>query len=264
MPVVRRWLWLVVLLTVSAPLVLAFKLQPSYTASTRIQITAPPSVDVALFQGAEPYRNLRDDLTVARVDFIEAARSPEVRARTVATLGLGEADEQYSLDVKQVRDSDFVDLSVASRTAELAERIANTHAELAIAYASELRALPARALVVFLSNRITSAELELSRTSSASAPVARLAQDNYDVLHTKLAEAQLKASEGYSAQSMQIVAQAPVPRTADNHRVQALLLLSVVGSLAVGVALAFVLDAIAPRAQAIVWRTYASRAGARF
>jgi len=52
---------------------------------------------VSLYQQSQAYSNLRDELTVARNDFIEAAKSNEVRDRTVAALGLMDADTAYAL-----------------------------------------------------------------------------------------------------------------------------------------------------------------------
>jgi uncharacterized protein involved in exopolysaccharide biosynthesis len=253
-PVLRRWLWLIILVGVIPPVVLGVRLKPTYSASARLQLTAPPAVQVAVYQQGDPYSNLRDELTVARIDFIEAAKSTEVRARAVAALALMDADAAYGLDVRQVRDSDFIDLSVEARTAELAQRTANAHAEAAIQYASELRALPARAAVAFLGERLRTAQAELEAAQFEAATVAdqsraeqmvRGAQEKYLLIQRKLNEAELKSVSSYSAQSMQVVARAPVPVAADSRKVQAQLMMSGLGGLVAGVLIAMLLDFVA-------------------
>jgi len=272
---VRRWTWLIILMALIPTLVLAARLKPTYTASARVQLTAPPAVDVALFPGSEPYRNMRDELTVARIDFIEAAKSSEVRMRTVAALGStdADADADYALDIKQVRDSDFVDVIVSTRSAALAERTANTHAEVAIDYSSELRALPAKASVAFLSERLGNAQAELDSATreastamdqSRSAQVVQAAQQNLQFVQGKLSEAQLKGAASYSAQAMQIAARAAAPLTADTRKFQALLLMTGVGGLVAGAVAALALDAFAPYFNAVRRRVQVARADAPF
>jgi uncharacterized protein involved in exopolysaccharide biosynthesis len=256
LPGLQRWLWLVLACALIPPLLLGPRLKPTYTTSARLQLTAPPSVDVALYQQGQPYSNLRDDLTVARTDFVEAARSPEVRARTVAALGLTDADAAYILDVRQVRDSDFTDLVVEASTADVAQRAANAHAEATIQYAAELRSLPARATAAFLTERLQAAEAELAAAQADAAAatdqtradqILRRAQDNYQLVQNKLNEAQLKSATSYSAQSMQIVTRAPLPLLPNTSRVQTQLALSGVAGLVIGVMLALAMNVLSRR-----------------
>ncbi len=230
-------------------------------------MTAPPSVDVTLFQQTDPYRNLRDELTVARVDFIEAAKSPEARTRTVTALGLTDADADYTLDVRQVRDSDFIDLSVQARTPELAQRTANAHAEAAIAYAAELRSMPAKASLALLTDRLRSAQADLESVqrdaTSPTDPALKAAQDNYQLVQRKLAEAQLKATSTYSAQAMQIVSRAQAPLSADTRKVQMLLVLGALSGLVAGIVLSFTFDALAMRLETALTRLVLERAAGR-
>jgi len=172
LPFLRRWLWLIVLIAVIPPVVIGGRLRPTYTAITRIQMTAPPDVGVTLYQQGVPYSNLRDDLTVARTDFIQASYSPQVRNRAVTAVGVANADLAYLPLVQPVRDSNFVDVIVEARTGQLAATMANAHAEAAIAYVSELRALPAKAAVTFLtsSSKQAQAELEAAQSAAATAP----------------------------------------------------------------------------------------------
>ena len=90
---------------------------------------------------------------------------------------------------------------------------------------------------------------------SATDQALRDAQDNYLLVQRKLSEAQLKSSTTYTAQSMQVVARAPVPFFADGRKAQAQMALSGIGGLVAGVLVALVLNAVGPRIVIRVRRT---------
>jgi uncharacterized protein involved in exopolysaccharide biosynthesis len=254
LPFLRRWLWLIVLIGVIPAVVLGGRLRPTYTAIARIQMTAPPDVGVTVYQQGAPYSNLRDDLTVARTDFIQVAYSPQVRNRAVTAVGIANADLSYLPQVQAVRDSNFVDVMVEARTGQLAATMANAHAEAAIAYASELRAMPAKAAVAFLTEQLQAAQTELDAAQSAAATAenptraeqsVRSAQEYYKLIQTKLDEARLKSISAYSARSMQVVAPALAPISANDRKVQTQIMLFVLGGLVAGVLIAKLLDVVA-------------------
>jgi len=264
----RRWLWLIVLITVIPPVLIGGRLRPTYTAIARIQMTAPPDVGVTLYQQGVPYSNLRDDLTVARTDFVQASFSPQVRNRAITAVGVANADLGYVAIVQAVRDSNFVDVMVDARTGQLAAVMANAHAEAAIAYASELRALPAKAAVTFLTEQLQAAQADLDAAQSAAttAPnptqaeqTVRSAQDYYKLIQTKLDEARLKSISAYSARSMQLVAPAIAPISANDRKVQTQVVLFGLGGLVAGVLIALLLDAVArkplprPKLKPVLW-----------
>lgn len=254
LPFLRRWLWLIVLIAVIPAVVIGGRLRPTYMAIARIQMTAPPDVGVTLYQQGVPYSNLRDDLTVARTDFIQASYSPQVRNRAVTAVGVANADLAYLAVVQPVRDSNFVDVIVEARTGQLAATMANAHAEAAIAYVSELRALPAKAAVTFLTEQLQTAQAELDAAQSAAASATnptqaeqnvRSAQDYYKLIQTKLDEARLKSISGYSARSMQVVAPAVASILPNDRKVQTQVVLFGLGGLVAGVLIALLLDAVA-------------------
>jgi uncharacterized protein involved in exopolysaccharide biosynthesis len=257
LPFLRRWLWLVVLIGLIPPVVIGGRLRPTYTAIARIQMTAPPDVGVTVYQQGVPYSNLRDDLTVARTDFIQASYSPQVRNRAITAVGFANADLSYIAIMQAVRDSNFVDVMVDARTGQLAATMANAHAEAAIAYASELRALPAKAAVTFLTEQLQAAQADLDAAQSAAANTTPLtpqaeqnlrnAQDYYKLIQTKLDEARLKSISGYSARSMQVVAPALAPISANDRKVQTQLVLFGLGGLVAGVLIAKLLDVLLVR-----------------
>jgi uncharacterized protein involved in exopolysaccharide biosynthesis len=223
-------------------------------AIVRIQMTPPPDVGVTLYQQGVPYSNLRDDLTVARTNFVQAAYSPQVRNRAITAVGVANADLAYLPLVQPVRDSDFIDIIVEARSGQLAATMANAHAEAAIAYASELRALPAKAAVTFLTEQLQTAQAELDAAQSEAANAAtpaqaeqnvRGAQDYYKLIQGKLDEARLKSISGYSARSMQVIAPAIASISPNDKKVQTQIVLFGLGGLVAGVLIALLLDRVA-------------------
>ncbi len=169
--VVRRQLWLVLSIAIITGLVLGFRLRPAeplYEAQVKLQLTAPQQEDVALF---DRYRasNIRDDVTLARNNFTDALLGREVFSRTVKQLKLPENPSPYSVEVRPVRDSDYLYVVVRSSTPELAQSIATVHANAAIDYFGETRALPAQALKRALAEQLAAAEQELRGAEEALA-----------------------------------------------------------------------------------------------
>jgi uncharacterized protein involved in exopolysaccharide biosynthesis len=155
--------------------------------------------------------------------------------------------------MRQVRDSDFIDLSVESSSGSLAEQIANAHVQMAIQYVAELRALPARAAKEFLMARLVQArskinELQLQADQTPNAADIerdlRKARDEYLLIERKVDEADIKSNSSYTARSMQVVAPAVAPSRPDSRKVQVQLGMAGLGSLVVGVLLAILLDAL--------------------
>jgi uncharacterized protein involved in exopolysaccharide biosynthesis len=177
----------------------------------------------------------------------------------MARLRRGEPDDRYVLDMRQVRDSDFIDLSVESSSGALAEQIANAHAQVAIQYVAELRALPARAAKEFLTTRLAATrarfdELQLQAARTPSRPDLeqdlRTVRDEYVLIERKLAEAEVKSNPSYTARSMQVVSPAVVPARPDTRKMQLQLGMAGIGSLVAGVLLAILLDLL-PRTRVL-------------
>jgi uncharacterized protein involved in exopolysaccharide biosynthesis len=216
---------------------------------------------VALFDQTTSYQNLRDDLTIARTDFIEAARSAEVRTRTVQNLNLDRAARDYVVDVVQVRDSDFLELRVEAAAPEAAQLIANTHAGMAIQYAAELRAKPAQAMAQFLADHIPAirAKVEAAERAGAQAnsptadEVTRQARQDLALWQRKLDEAEIKATTGYASSHMQVVAPAALPSQPDTRKIQAQLALAGVGAFVAGACAAVVLELVLRRPRPARW-----------
>ncbi len=160
--VVRRWLWLIVLVVVVTELALWLGTRsaaPAYAATVRLQISAPQREEVAAY---DQYRfNPRDEITVAINNLVELLQSEDVYQQTASQLGLDGADALYTLDAERASDADFLNVTVEARSPELAAAIANTHVGIAIAYYGELRAQSTLAEKDLFAGQLQVAEEEL-------------------------------------------------------------------------------------------------------
>jgi uncharacterized protein involved in exopolysaccharide biosynthesis len=232
-----------------------------YDSQIRLQITAPQLDDPALFtSGSRSSSYLRDDLTLVRNNFIAVVRSRQVHERTSQELNLSGPD-QFTVEVRPVPDSDFVDLTVSAGSAELARAITNAHAAQAIRYYGELRSKPAASMKEFLDAQITTARTHLAGTtretalagdSSAAISAAEVesqqARETYKLLLSKQAEAELTQQQALRATYIQAVeAASPSIHRSHLRTFAGLLLLSLLGSLGFGVICALTLESIFPR-----------------
>jgi uncharacterized protein involved in exopolysaccharide biosynthesis len=255
--VLRRWWWLIVAVTLVTTVVLSVRLKPGYTSRVTLLITSPPSEQVLLFEQAAPYSNLRDELVVARNDFMETARSSAVRDQTIEALRLSDANREYLVDIAEVRDSNFVVLSGEAPTAAAAHAIADAHATLSIERAAQLRALPALATKQLLTGQVATARATLDTAQSgavgadpsASSSQARVSQAraDYAFWQKKLSEAELKSDSTYAASFMQVVTPADLPSQPSTQKVRTQLAMGALGSFVVSLLAAFGLDALAER-----------------
>ncbi len=167
--VVRRWFWLIVVIVVVTELALWLgtrSTEPVYAATVGLQISTPQREDVPTY---DEYRSisLRDEITVAINNFVELLQSDEVRQRTISQLGLEDKDGHYTIAAEQVRDADFINVSVEARTPSLAAEIANTHVAVAVAYYGELRAKSTNAEKSLFAEQLRVAEQEFQAAEKA-------------------------------------------------------------------------------------------------
>lgn len=252
LPALRRWWWLIVGLSIATTLVLGLRLKAQYIAQVTIQISSPPSEQVLFFEQAPPFSNLLDDMTIARNNFSAAVRSPDVRTQTVEALGLQGARFDYVVDVTEVRDSNFVVMSVEAPTPSMAQAIADAHATNAIRYAGRLRAMPAVAAKQLATDRLSAATAALDaaerdngtgdQASTAAQGGLAQARANYTFWRAKLDEADVKASPAYAESFMQVVASANLPSQPATQKVRAQMAMGGIGSLVVGVLVAIALE----------------------
>jgi uncharacterized protein involved in exopolysaccharide biosynthesis len=169
--VLRRRLGLIVAIVLVTVAALGLRLrlsEPVYRARVTLQLTTPQAEDVAAFD-QYTYVSQRDEVTVARNNFVEVLKSDEVRDRTINALSLGARDATYGLEVELVSDSDFIYVSVNAGTPELAVEIANTHVGLAVQNYGELRAKPTDAEKGLFGEQSREAEEELRAAEDALA-----------------------------------------------------------------------------------------------
>lgn len=158
--ILRRWWWSIVLLPIASAVILSIGLRskpPTYQAGVKLQITTPQREDVAVYE-AYRYGSLRDEITVARNNFIEVLRSGDVRDQTIDELGLDDEEKEFPVQVDTVRDADFINVTVEAGSPTQAAEIANTLVDAAIAYYGELRARPTYAERDLFAEKLRAAE----------------------------------------------------------------------------------------------------------
>lgn len=171
----KRWWWVMLLILGSTGLVVGYKLKEtpsSYDGMVKLQITAPLPEDVELYS---TYRstNLRDDMTVARNNFIELLQSREVYIRTIKQLDLKGADAEFDVGTTVNADSDFLYVTIRARSPKLAEDIANTMVDMAIGYYGEVRSKPMTAAGNSLRTQLGNSEKQLRSAEQALADFER-------------------------------------------------------------------------------------------
>ena len=119
--VIRRWFWLIFSIVVLSELALWFgtrNTEPVYTATVRLQITAPQPENVAAY---DEYRSisLREEIVVATNNLMQLLQDDEVHQRVIDQLKLGNKESQYSITPVQVRDTDYIDVIVESHAQNL-------------------------------------------------------------------------------------------------------------------------------------------------
>lgn len=145
--VLKRWIGVIAGVVVVIALGIFINLRSSadeFSTTVRLQLTAPDRDDVRL---VDEYRfvNDREEATSARNNFTELARDRAVYDITRETLGLSDADMNYSINVSAVQDSDFVLVKFTSPSNENLVEIANVHVVETIKALGDTRALAAEA-----------------------------------------------------------------------------------------------------------------------
>lgn len=210
--VIRGRLWLVGAIALVTATVLGLRLGASdstHRAEVKLQLTAPEQEEVVLY---DRYRSVsvRDELAVARNNFIEVLRSRAVRARTASELGLEKGDFAYGLDVTPLRDSDFVYVSVEARTPELAQDIAAAHVAAAIEYYGEVRAKPAVAARDFIAEQL---DVAAAKVSSAEEALNALKQEHGIASLDGAISANQSLLQGLTLERSKLVAQGAGPNS---------------------------------------------------
>lgn len=254
--VLTRW-WYVFALIVGAALIgLAIRLATSpstYEATVAIQISAPSADNVQLLgSGSGSSSSLRDNLLLVSNDFTFVAQSPEVRKLTVERLNLQGQDANFTMTIKPVTDSSYLNLTVQSRTPDLARVIANTQAQEAIQYYGELRAKPATTTADLINNQLqttaaTIASLQSSSATStgtdANSVALRQAITNYESLLGKRSDALLVAQDAAHVSYIQVVDSAPQATTPSPLKtIGVSVVLTLVGSLGLSLLVVLLLE----------------------
>jgi uncharacterized protein involved in exopolysaccharide biosynthesis len=143
--VLRRWSWLIVVVMVVTVAVLALWLvitAPTYEATAKIGLPTLPERHVT--------------------SFLQVLKAEPVRQQTIDQLGLDSTAAVYDLDVKNLGNAGFLELTVVTEDSNLAAQIANTHTDLAVAYFDMLRAQPAEEDLQVQAERLNEAQEALA------------------------------------------------------------------------------------------------------
>jgi uncharacterized protein involved in exopolysaccharide biosynthesis len=167
--VIRRWLWLIILIVLVTQLALWLGMrsaEPVYAATVSLQISTPQRENVAAY---DEYRSisLRDEITVAINNLIELLEGEEVYKRTISQLGLPENEPHYTITARRASDADFIDVIVEAGTPTLAAEIANKHVSIATAYYGELRSQSTKAEKGLFAEQLRTAENEFQAAEKA-------------------------------------------------------------------------------------------------
>lgn len=160
---VWRWSWLIILCVLLAGGATAYSLYntaPMYEASTTLQFSTPDREEVDLIDKYS-FVSARDEITLAISNFMQIAESGNVRDAAAAQLNLSEPDSEYELTVSSSRDADFVEITVAALSPELAAELVNVHSEIAKQQFGELRARPASASKTYFEEQISEIRKQL-------------------------------------------------------------------------------------------------------
>ncbi|MCI0714050.1 MAG: Wzz/FepE/Etk N-terminal domain-containing protein [Chloroflexi bacterium] len=164
--IIWRRLWLIIIIVGVTLGLLMFRARiadPVYEADVTLMITTPDREDVAVTD-EYTFTSDRDLIVTAVNSFVEIAQYDEVKDRTKAVLSV---TKDYDVTVDAEIGADLIYVIVTVDEAELAQQIANTHAEQAIQYFGELRARPSTVGLGYFENELAAASQELTDAESA-------------------------------------------------------------------------------------------------
>lgn len=166
--VLWRRLWVIVLIMVAIIGLLIFRSRdadPIYEADVTLMVTTPDREDVAVSDDYT-FTSDRDLIATAVNSFVEIASYDVVKQRTKTQLGI---TIDYDVSIDAEIGADLIYITVATNEAELAQKIANAHAQHAIEYFGELRALPSAKGLVYFGEELESATQQLADAENAMA-----------------------------------------------------------------------------------------------
>jgi len=164
--VIWHWRSLVISILLVAATALLIRMRvtdPEYETQVKLQLTTPQIEEVSLFEGYR-YLDVRDTVSVARNNLTQVLESEEIYLQTLSNLGLEEEKDVYKVEVEQVRDSDFLIVTVTSGDRDQTAEIANVHVLTAIDFFGELRSKPAQAERKLIDEQLSIAEAEYRST----------------------------------------------------------------------------------------------------
>ncbi len=169
MTVVRKRLWLIVLLLVVAVgtiLYLGLTAPPAYEARVRLRVLAVEPEAVTLFSPSQALAG-REQIIATREEFFAFLASRSAAWKTIADIGL-DMDADTLLRHLDLRDEgDFVAVVATAERPELAEKIATTHVNNALQAYREFRLVPVSQGVQFVNTQVATEQKALAQAQDA-------------------------------------------------------------------------------------------------
>lgn len=169
MAVVRKRLWLIVLLlvvTVGTILYLGLTAPPAYEARVRLRVLAVEPEAVTLFSPSQALAG-REQIIATREEFFAFLASRSAAWKTIADIGL-DMDADTLLRHLDLRDEgDFVAVVATAERPELAEKIATTHVNNALQAYREFRLVPVSQGVQFVNTQVATEQQALAQAQDA-------------------------------------------------------------------------------------------------
>lgn len=178
--IIYKRLWLILLLFVSTVVTIigiSYLSPPTYLASTRFEVTAPPPTDVELFSTRMEY-NPETEILLTRDRFIDVMTGQTVARQVIETLQLPmDPEELQSLIlIEEVQSPNnfqtqappelarqLMKVGVQSTDPELAADLTNTLVSIALQRYGELRSQSKTTTRTFIASQLESTKQELNR-----------------------------------------------------------------------------------------------------
>jgi len=167
--ILRRWLWLILLLTVVTTGVIYYRSStapPIYQAAIELQVIAQEPEEVALFT---PLRGAgtEEQIRAVRDDFVTILESTSIARQTIGELNLNINARQLLKDINVRIEGEFITVMARAVGPQAAEELVTTHVRNALEYYRQVRSRPAEIAEEFIAAQLRESKEELAAAENA-------------------------------------------------------------------------------------------------
>jgi len=167
--ILRRWLWLILLLTVVTTGVIYYRSStapPIYQASITLQVIAQEPEEVALFT---PIRGAvaAEQVKIVRGEFVSILRNTTIAWQTIADLNLNIGARQLLEDITVREQDEFITVMAKAVGPQAAEALVTTHVNNALEYYRQVRSRTVEVIGQFIADQLRESEEELADAERA-------------------------------------------------------------------------------------------------